>query len=266
MLNSTGDESFETLLVERTDAGALWITLNRPERRNALTATMLDELTEVVRELDHGRDAPRVVLFRGAGDHFCAGLDRGTQSIDSGRLYELVAMIHECTQPTVALLHGRVSGFGLALAVAADIRLAAESMSADDIFIRLGVSGCELGISYLLPRQVPASIAAEIVLTGRKWSAQTAARIGWVSNIVPDSELGTEADRLVHDMLRAAPLALRMTKKVLRGDGSATALRAAMALERAAQDECMAGPDFQEAIAAFVERRSPAWVANSPHA
>lgn len=252
----------ETLLVRRTDVGALSVTLNRPVRRNALNAKMLDELWHVFLGLSANPEGTRVVLLRGAGDHFCAGLDQEGGEIDSARLYELVAMVYDSALPTVVALHGRVSGFGFAVAVAADVRIAAASMQADDVFVRLGVSGCELGISYLLPRQVSASIAAELVHTGRVLDADRAARIGWVSDVVADSALDREAERLVDDMLRAAPLALQTTKQVLRAGSSAADLRAAMAVERAAQAACMTGPDFKEAIDAFVERRAPAWSEN----
>lgn len=250
----------ETLLVERRGA-AVWITLNRPEQLNAITPTMATELADVVAELQNDRSA-RVVVLRGAGKSFCAGLDIKAARRRDGhggleRLGEIVLGLRTCPQPVIALVQGAACGGGFVLALAADIRIAGQTAKMNDAFINLGLSGCELGISYLLPREVGMSVAAELMYTGRFVTAERAERLGLVSFVVADAELEMTAQTFIDDMLRAAPLGLRKTKETLHRAADVGDLAAVIDIEAATQIECMAGPDFAEGLRAFVEKRAP---------
>jgi enoyl-CoA hydratase/carnithine racemase len=248
--------------VERRGA-VEWITLNRPQRLNAITPTMTEELLDKFTAL-RDDSTVRVVVLRGAGRGFCAGLDikeaigsRGPDSPSVARLPDVVLAMRRCPQPVVALLHGPACGGGFAFALAADIRIAGTSARMNDAFVNLGVSGCELGVSYFLPRQVGLSVAAELMYTGRFLDAQRALAVGLVSQVVPDDELGAAAESLLVDMLRVAPLALRKTKETLQRAIGMSELEAVMALEEETQLECMRGDDFKEGLQAFVEKRAP---------
>ena len=250
------------ITVQRRGA-EVWITLNRPERRNAITPGMARELLDVFERLMKD-DSARVVVLRGSGKGFCAGLDikeaitrRETSAEDDLRLPALILAMRRCPQPIIALVHGAACGGGFAFALAADVRIAGESARMNDAFINLGVSGCELGVSYFLPRQVGLSVATELMYTGRFVDAQRAREIGLVSRVVPDDELEGAGAELAADMLRVAPLALRKTKETLGRTLGIADLETVIDIEQATQLECMQGADFEEGLRAFVEGRPP---------
>ena len=142
------------------------------------------------------RHATRVVILRGAGRAFCAGLDlKAAQAVTAGPVRDLRAQRHvseiilrmrRCPQPIICLLHGAATGGGLALALAADVRIAAPSARMNVAMVRVGLTGCDVGISYFLPRAVGSSVAAELMLTGRFIEADRALRVGLVSDVVPE--------------------------------------------------------------------------------
>ena len=210
---------FETLRVER-EGHLTWLTLDRPSSLNALNATLVRELREFFWGLAEDRET-RVVVLRGAGRAFCAGLDLKdpppTEATVAGGLRgqrtisELALLMRRAPQPIIAAVHGAACGGGFALALAADVRVAGASARMNAAFIRLGLSACDVGVSYFLPRLVGASIAAELLLTGNFIDAARAERVGLVSRVVPDVELDGAARALAEDMLRNAPLALRLT-------------------------------------------------------
>jgi len=250
----------------RRDGAAAWLTLNRPERLNALNPQMVDELRDYFTGLAHDTET-RVVVIRGAGRAFCAGLDlkepgTGDGSPSSGmrgqrRISDLALMMHRAPQPFIACVHGPASGGGFALALAADVRLAGQSARMNAAFIRIGVSACDVGVSYFLPRAVGASVASELMLTGRFIHADRALATGLVSAVVPDDQLEKEAAQLVDEMLATTPLALRLTKECLAASVDASSLDHAIAMEDRNQVLCTQTSDFREGISAFLAKRTP---------
>jgi enoyl-CoA hydratase/carnithine racemase len=257
----------QTITVERKGPVA-WLTLNRPDRLNTLTGTMVRELCTFFEALQDDY-ATRIVVMRGAGRAFCAGLDirehRQGDRVPEGagrthpghHLFDIVRLMRACPQPIVALLHGPACGGGFAMALAADIRLAGESVRMNDAFVTLGRSGCELGLSYFLPRIVGLGIATELMYTGAFIEAGRALQVGLVSKVVPDDELEYAAALFVDPMLRTAPLGLRMTKQTLNSVLRIDDLNVVIDLEERAQSICGRGPDFEEAMQAFLEKRLP---------
>lgn len=238
-----------------------WLTFNRPENLNALTPGMATELADYFAGL-HQDTSVRVVVMRGAGRAFCAGLDikarlEGSDDDGLNRLPDIVRDIRSCPQPVIALVHGAACGGGFAFALAADIRIGGQSMKMNDAFVTLGISGCELGLSYHLPRIVGTSVARELMYTGRFIHAERAERLGLVSTVVPDAELEAAGEALAADMLRIAPLALRKTKEGFNRLADLDDFEQVVALEGEIQRECMQGPDFAEGLRAFVEKRAP---------
>ncbi|HVU22350.1 MAG TPA: enoyl-CoA hydratase/isomerase family protein [Rhizomicrobium sp.] len=260
---------FRTLIVERRGR-VDWLTLNRPDRLNTITGTMTRELCAYFRALRDDFET-RVVVMRGAGRAFCAGLDikeyttpGGDRTPDgAGRLrpgdhlFDIVELMRACPQPIIALVHGPACGGGFAFALAADIRLAGASARMNDAFVTLGRSGCELGLTYFLPRIVGLGIAAELMYTGDFIDAQRAKRVGLVSQVVADDQLEAAAAAYIEPMLRTAPFGLRMTKETLNASLKLNDLRAVIDLEERAQMLCGRGPDFDEAMKAFLEKRPP---------
>jgi enoyl-CoA hydratase/carnithine racemase len=249
-----------------------WLTLSRPERLNTLTGTMVRELCDYFERLKSDY-AVRIVVMRGAGRAFCAGLDikehldgdrvpEGAGRVRPGHhLFDIVRLMRACPQPIVALLHGPVCGGGFAMALAADIRVAGESVRMNDAFVALGRSGCELGLTYFLPRIVGLGVATELMYTGSFIDAPRALQVGLVSRVVPDSELEAAAAQFADPMLKTAPLGLRMTKATLNTALKIADLDTVIDLEERAQSICGRGPDFEEAMKAFLEKRSPRYAA-----
>eukprot|EP00456_Euglypha_rotunda_P067548 TRINITY_DN5858_c0_g1_i7.p1 TRINITY_DN5858_c0_g1~~TRINITY_DN5858_c0_g1_i7.p1 ORF type:complete len:260 (+),score=56.89 TRINITY_DN5858_c0_g1_i7:255-1034(+) len=233
-----------------------WLTLNRPQRLNALDGTMIRELWSYFDSLqsDYSR---RVVVIRGAGKGFCAGLDLEWFKTDGAKLPsgaddngpgpslgELVLKMRSCPQVIVALIHGAACGGGFNIALAADIRIAGRSAKMNVTFVKLGLSGCELGTSYFLPRMVGTSVAAELMMTGRFIHAERALATGMVSEVVDDEQLDQAARKMVSDLLATSPVGLRKTKEVMTRASEIQDLRAVIALEEYTQLKCMHGSNF----------------------
>jgi enoyl-CoA hydratase/carnithine racemase len=245
-----------------------WLTLDRPERLNTVTGTMVAELCAYFEGLRQDYSV-RVVAMRGAGRAFCAGLDikehRGGDRVPEGagrtapghHLFDIVRLMRECPQPIVALVHGPACGGGFAMALAADVRLAGHTARMNDAFLTLGRSGCEMGLSYFLPRIVGLGVAAELMLTGAFIDADRALAIGLASRTGADEDLPRLAGEIIEAMLRATPLGLRMTKQTLNRALDIDNLAAVIDLEERAQSICGRGPDFEEAMTAFLEKRPP---------
>jgi enoyl-CoA hydratase len=249
------------------DNTVLRVTLHRPELSNALNDKLVDELRDLFSGL-YWRHDVRVVLLNAAGRNFCAGLDMRERTghadptvagalVAQRRISEIVIAMRRCPQPIVALLNGAASGGGFALALAADIRLATPDLRMNSAAIRIGLSACDIGITYFLTRMVGASAAAEFLLTGRFIGAERALQLGLISAIVPPAELGAAGAAMVQDMLAASPLGLRMTKDVLNQAIDAPSLEAVVAMEDRTQILCSQGADFLEGLAAFREKRRP---------
>jgi enoyl-CoA hydratase/carnithine racemase len=263
--------TYETILVEKR-GDADWLTLNRPDALNAISMQMVHDLSDYFGRLFNDRTT-RVVVMRGAGRAFCAGLDikefaegRGDEVPFGGGfgfqgyLADVYVKMRRCPQPIIAAVHGAASGGGFAFALASDVRIAGESARMNAAFIKLGLSACDMGVSYFLPRAVGSSIAAELMLTGRFIDARRALATGLVSDLVADDQLETAADQLAREMLAASPKGLRMTKEGLSLSIDAPSLEAAMAIENRNQLMTSASPNVAEGMRAFIEKRAPNYI------
>jgi len=261
---------YETLLIEKKGA-VDWVTMNRPEALNTLNTQLVDELLDYFGKLYFDRSV-RIVVLRGAGRAFCAGLDlkqsgarRNSAAAggpDAGllgqrRISEIVMRMRRCGQPIVSLVQGPACGGGFALALASDIRIAGQSARMNAAFIRLGLSACDIGVSYFLPRLVGVSVASELMLTGRFIDADRALRVGLVSEVVPDEFLARAAEPYLEEMITTAPLGLRLTKECLNMSVDAQSLEAAVNMEDRNQILCSQTSDVREGMTAFLEKRKP---------
>jgi enoyl-CoA hydratase len=264
--------TYEALQIQK-EGPVDWVTLDRPERLNALNHRMVDELLDYFHGLYFNHDV-RVVVMRGAGRAFCAGLDlkdRGNREgsasaaasgpaaglLAQRRIAEIVMRMRRAPQPIISLVHGPASGGGFAIALASDIRIAGESARMNAAFIRLGLSACDIGVSYFLPRLVGVTIASELLLTGRFINAERALRVNLVSEVVPDDKLTDAVRPYLDEMLTTSPLGLRLTKECLNFNIDAGSLEAAIAMEDRNQILCAQTSDFKEGINAFLAKRKP---------
>ena len=253
----------------RNQEQILWLTLNRPERLNALSNQMIEELGLLFDRLvdDH---QTRVVILRGAGRGFCAGWDLKEESAGGGltgsvesalelqrRFSRVIVRMRRIPQPIIAGLHGPVAGGGFSLALGADIRIAGESARMNCAYIRIGLGGCDAGSSYFLPRLVGASVAAELILTGNFIDAARAERVGIVSRVVRDAELEEATRTMAADILRNSPLGVTLSKECLNFAIDAQSLEAAIAMEDRNQMLAARSDAFQEGVNAFMEKRPP---------
>ena len=262
------DSAYETFTVEHR-GGAHWVTLNRPESLNAMSRTMMLELQHYFGEL-YTRPEIRAVVLRGAGKAFCAGLDLkerrepGEGGPVNGlrvqrRVSEIVMRMRRAPQPIISLIHGAASGGGFALALASDIRLAGPGARMNAAFIRIGLTACDVGVSYFLPRLVGSALASELLLTGAFIDAERALKVGLVSDLVPEADLEARGQAMVDAILANSPLGVRLTKEALNMNIDAQSLEAAIALEDRQQILCAQTDDMREGIGAFLEKRDPAY-------
>ncbi|MBM4479257.1 enoyl-CoA hydratase-related protein [Prescottella equi] len=251
------------------------LTLDRPERLNALSFALVEELHDALAAFERDNSC-RVVILTGAGRGFCAGLDlkdpvhtaptaAGLTGPAAGMrtqeyIASLVPRIQRLPQTVIAAINGPAFGGGLALAAACDIRIASTSARFGVQFVKIGISGCDIGISYTLPRIVGGGRAAELITTGREFDATEAERIGFVTRVAEDGELLDTATELAATLCNHSPFALAMTKQVLVANASAGSVDAAIALENRTQILAGTGGEFAEAVTAFAERRAPSWV------
>lgn len=256
--------SYQTLTVEHRE-GADWLTLNRPEQFNAINQKMSEELLEYFGEL-YFNHRVRVVVLRGAGKHFCSGLDlndaghfgqSNAADIRGQRIIsEIIMRMRRCPQPIISLMQGAATGGGFAFALASDVRYAAENARMNVAMAKIGLTGCDIGISYFLPRAVGTSNAAELMMSGRFASATKALRIGLVSEVFPEAELEGAGAELAEEMTAMSPLGLRLTKEGLNVSQDAQSLEAVIAMEDRGQVLCIA-PYMEEGGRAFMEKRQP---------
>lgn len=210
-------EPDDVLHVEHRD-GADWLTLNRPTKHNALDPALIDALCDHFTDVAE-RDDVRVIVLRGGGPSFCAGLDLAAHLASGGkgseRIVDLIPQMRSCPQPVISLLHGAVKGGGFVMGLASDVRIAAMSARMDETFINIGLSGCDVGITFLLPRLVGLSVASELMLTGRSIDAARAERLGLVAEVVADDELEAAGTKLAAELCSKSALGLRRTKEML---------------------------------------------------
>ncbi len=260
---------FDHLLVEEAAEGIFVVTLDRPERLNALHDALWDELDRmcVVVERD---SSVRVVVLTGAGRGFCAGADLDTITalpdddvIDFLRVQEkganVIARVKRLPVPVVAAVNGPAAGGGLALALAADVRVAATRARFNVAFVRLGLSGCDVGVSWLLPRVVGLGHASELMLTGRLIDAEHAYRIGLVNRVVDAGDLLPASLELAREMAANSPFGLRLTKEGLQLNVDAGSIEAAIALENRNQVLASRTQDAPIAMRAFRTKTAPSF-------
>jgi enoyl-CoA hydratase len=253
------------ILLDRANDGVAIITLNRPKRLNALTHTMVAELHDTFAALARDR-ACRVVVLTGAGRGFCAGLDLIDYGIAPGaetadlvdqrflsqqHIASLIPRMRAMPQPIIAAVNGAAAGGGLALALGADIRIASRSAKFNVAFVKIGLSGCDIGVSWLLPRLIGASRAFELMLTGRFLDASEADRVGLVSRVVDDGEVVAAALQVASQIIANSRFGVWMTKEVMYSNLEIGSLQAAIDLENRTQILATFTGGFEAATRAF---------------
>jgi enoyl-CoA hydratase/carnithine racemase len=261
---------YETIEVIK-DGAIDWLWLNRPEALNSINTQMVTDLRHYFASLMEN-DETRVVLMGGRGRAYCAGLDIKSASSRNekapfgqgmgfqGYLAEVYIRMRRCPQPIISLVQDAACGGGFAVALASDVRIAAENARFNAAFIKIGLSACDMGTSYFLPRLVGTSLASELMLTGRFIHADRALATQLVSQVVPEDELQAAGKALAEEMLLASPMGLRLTKDGLNMAVDAAGLEAAMAIENRNQVLCSRTEDAKEGMRAFVEKRQPNYI------
>jgi len=254
-----------SFLFETSASGVATITLNRPDRLNALTFEVYRELTDTFAAL-RNEPAVRTVVVTGAGRAFCSGGDvhdiigelfkRDMEGLlEFTRMTcELVANIRALHKPVIASLNGTTAGAGACIALASDIRIASEEAKIAFLFVKVGLSGADMGAAYLLPRVVGLAKATELLYTGDFISAAEAERIGLYNRVVPASKLAATTQELAERLARGPAFALAKTKELLDREAHMN-LGTALECEAQAQAICMQHPDYREAYEAFVNKR-----------
>ena len=255
-----------TFLYEQRE-GVATITLNRPERLNALTFAVYRELTDTFAALRTETEV-RVVVLTGAGRAFCSGGDvhdiigelfkRDMEGLlEFNRMTcELVQTIRSLRKPVIASLNGTTAGAGACIALASDLRIASENAKIAFLFVKVGLSGADMGAAYLLPRVVGLAKATELLYLGDFISAQEAERIGLYNRVVPGEQLAATTREFAERLARGPAFAIAKTKELLDREADLT-LEAALECEAQTQAVCMQHPDFREAYDAFVAQRTP---------
>ena len=282
-------EAFTTLRLERlshfdvpapgptapvdVDDSIAVLTLDRPERLNALNPVLIDELHRAL-DIVAADASLRALVLTGEGRGFCSGLDltdigvtgssqpSGRGRVQRGmdvqqRIAAFVPALRSLRIPVIAAVNGAASGGGLALALASDVRVASRSARFNVAFVRIGLSGCDIGVSWLLPRWIGASRAFELLLTGRMVESDEAERIGLVSQVVEDDELMSAAANTARLIATNSPTGVWMTKEVMWSNLEVGSMRAGIDLENRTQIMTSFTEDTAEAVGAFFERRPP---------
>ncbi|MCA1635671.1 MAG: enoyl-CoA hydratase [Acidobacteria bacterium] len=256
--------STDKKLLVTLERGVKCITFNRPERRNAVDFEMFAEFAEAVRE--SAEDESRVLVITGAGDSFCAGLDLSAinpadiHSLDvAASVRELInppiLMMRALGKPVIARVHGAAVGIGFSYVLASDIRVASDSASFSQSFVRIGLMP-DGGSTYFLPRLVGSARAFELMASGATITAEEAHSLGLVNRVVPHTELDATVDELAARLAASPQPALARIKGAL-SRGEQSELAAALEFEAEGQNECFHSPDFLEGVAAFMQKRAP---------
>jgi enoyl-CoA hydratase/carnithine racemase len=261
-------EQWRYFRFDRT-AGVATVTLDRPAKLNALTFEVYADLRDLLAQLPHRGDV-RVLVLRGAGRAFCSGGDvheiiGATLRMSQNELLAFTRMtgavvqaMRECPIPIVAVVHGMAAGAGAALALAADFRIATRAARFAFLFTKVGLSGADMGVAYLLPRLVGLGHATKLLMLGDTVDAEQAERIGLISELVADGELDAAVDRLARRLATGPTQAYAQTKALLTREQDMS-LPAAIELEAVTQALLMTGDDYAEFHAAFTEGRDPRW-------
>ncbi len=259
---------------DRHDDGIAVVTLDRPDRLNALSATLISDLRSALADLRFDR-AVRAIVVTGEGRGFCAGTDLSGErdpapdAADRGPVGQvwrsqqhvagLVVDVYEHPKPIVAAVHGPAVGGGLAIALAADLRVATASSTFGAVFINIGLSSCDVGVSYLLPRIVGVTRASELMLTGRHFSGQEADAFGMLNALAPEGSHLEVALDLARQVAAQHEYGLELTKSGLHAALDAPSLRHAVEMENRTQALGSFSGNMAEAVRAFGEKRPPQW-------
>jgi enoyl-CoA hydratase len=259
----------QLLLVDEPAPHVRLLTLNRPEQLNAMTAELCEALHVQVRAIAADRSC-RVVVLTGAGRGFCAGIDlRGygaapgndesdlsrDRLINQQHMSTLVLGLRALPQPVIAAVNGPAAGLGLALTLGCDIRYASPEAVFRAAFINIGVSNCDMGTSWLLPRLIGASRSHELMLTGRRFDAEEALRIGLLADVVDQARLLERALEGAEQIATLAPWGVRLTKQGMWAALEIPSERTAVEYEDRQQIMATFGNALPEAVGAFLEKR-----------
>lgn len=261
--------SYDAFKLERTEGGLVTITLDRPDRLNALTFEVYRQLCRFFKE-EQARAETRAVIVTGAGRAFCSGGDvhdiigalRGAKMkpvLDFAWLTgETVQNIRTFDRPVIAAVNGTCVGAGAVIALACDFRVVADDAALSFIFTKVGLTGSDMGVAYLLPRVVGMARATEILMLGEPVPAARCLEWGLATRLAPKDRVLEEARALARKLLDGPPLGLRMTKRMLNNEWNMD-LASAIEAEAQAQALMMMGEDHGEYHRAFVEKRKPAF-------
>ena len=251
----------DTMLVDRAPNGVVTLTLNRPERKNAMNTAMFSELLTVFREVDVS-STDRVLVITGAGDAFCSGADLSDRGSDPrhslSRLHwvaDIALALHRIPKPVIAKVNGVAVGAGMNLALACDLIVASDTARFSEIFARRGLS-IDFGGSWLLPRLIGMHRAKELALFADIISGKEAGELGLVNRVLPPGDLDAFVNDWANRLAAGPPIALSLTKRLLTNSFNVT-MDEALEAEGMAQSVNTATEDTAEAIRAFLEKREP---------
>jgi enoyl-CoA hydratase len=274
---------YKTIKFELRENGIGILTLNRPEKLNAISFQMEEEIHQILDELMVNLEC-RLLIFRGEGRAFSAGTDLQEGLILNSkknpegyerfyfldvaepikkeiyhqwRITQIIAKMRKISQPIIAALHGSVAGGGFGFAMASDIRIASDDVNFINASINIGLTGADMGSSYFLPRLINLSRAAEIIYSGRGVSGKEAENIGFIIKVVKKQELMDEALKLAEELLKKSPLGLRMTKEALNLSLDSPSLNNILQFENNSIVLTFSSEDMKEATNAFFGKRKP---------
>lgn len=251
--------------------GVALITMNRPDKLNAMTSLMVEQLHSALDDIGRNREV-RVIVLTGSGRGFCAGLDLGGYGDAPGfewhgamekglavqkHIASLIPRMRSLPQPIIAAVNGPAAGGGFALVLGSDIRLCSQSARFNAAFIRIGLSACDIGTSWLLPRLIGAARAQELMLTGRLFDAAEAERLGLVVEVLPDEVLLDAAFSKAAEIMLNTPIGVALTKEGMWSALEIPGLQAAIDLENRQQIMASFSDDAKEMRRARAEGRPP---------
>ena len=265
--------STDPVLRDHPADGVTRLTLNRPDDMNTLTVELVTAMQDALAEV-HRDHSCRVVVLTGAGRAFCAGLDLkgygtvpGTEEFGAPQrgmavqqhIADVVHAIRGIRQPVIAAINGPAAGGGFAWACASDIRYCADTAKFGTAFIRLGISGCDMGVSWTLPRLIGVSRAWELIYTGRVFDAAEAERLGIVSRAVPAADLMDTVLGVAGEIAANSPFGVWMTKEVLWANLETPSMRAGIDIENRNQIMTSLTEDSRAAMGGFLSGHRPIW-------
>lgn len=266
--------TYETITFETDERGVALLTLNRPDSLNAISWQMVEEMHACLSSIEQDYSV-RVIILTGAGRGFCSGTDlkAGAQEHPGANpvtaLYkrqkligDLVIHMRRVPQPIIGAINGVAAGGGFSFSMACDIRVAAESARFIASFINIGLSSCDVGSSYFLPRLIGLSRASELMYTGRDFWAEEAERVGFVSRVTKDGETLDAAREIAEQILQKSPFGVRMTKEALNLTLDQPSMEAGIYHENRTQALAVLTGDFKIAMEAFQKKEAPEFPAD----